>query len=457
MKEKTLSKNKVGGVSAKILAIPVLFIVSVLLVCIVFHIIDVNRSNNNLFNLMQQSGDYQIDATSMMASNTVMSETCNTYLQKPLDEHSESNFGSLMTYVQELTADRRAAKVAERFRGYDVSVDVLLCVERAAEFSEQMNNIQMHAVAVVASVYPLPDIPALEVFSNIELTQEELALNSDERVEYARNMIVESNYVQLRVNVNDNITNCNNMLSQNFAYETEMTKVHINTLRNFLWGEIIAVVVILAYAFVMLYLFIFRPLRLYSKNISENKNIEKNGSIYEMNQLVHAFNGLWEYRNKLESILRKEAENDALTGLPNRYSLERDLMNNSDTNKSVAVIMFDVNFLKKTNDTKGHLAGDRLIRTAASCVKECFGVDGKNNCYRVGGDEFIALMFGFEKDEIKTRMDRFKLALVREDISVSVGFAFSGKQSGVFDFKKLMEEADKKMYEQKKQIHNLED
>lgn len=454
MKNKTLSKNKVRGVSAKIIAVPILLVVIILHISIIFNVIDINSSNSNLYALMQRSGAYQIDATSMQASNTVLSETSSNYIQMPIDNDSNANVGPLMTYVRELDSDRRSPKVAARFRDYDVSYDVLLCIEKASLYSEQIMNIQMHAIAVMSSVYPLPDIPELEVFSDIELTQAELAMSNDERVAYARNMVVESSYAQLRYKVAENVDNCNNLLQQEFAEATEKSEQHVNMLRNVLWIEFSIIILVLGGAFVQLYFFVLRPLRIYSKNIAENKSIDYNSGVYEMNNLVNAFNGLWDYRNKIETILRTEAENDALTGLPNRYCLEHDIIKNNDEDKSLAVLMFDVNFLKKTNDTKGHLAGDNLIRTAASCIKECFCVDKKSTCYRVGGDEFIVLLFDVAKDEIKRRVDKFNLALIREDISVSYGYAYSDK-NGEHDFKKLMEEADKKMYKQKKIIHDI--
>ena len=70
---------------------------------------------------MERSGAYQIDATSMQASNTILSETCNNYLQMPVLPNDDANIGPLMTFVAELDSDRRSPKVADRFGEYDVS------------------------------------------------------------------------------------------------------------------------------------------------------------------------------------------------------------------------------------------------------------------------------------------------------------------------------------------------
>lgn len=119
----------------------------------------------------------------------------------------------------------------------------------------------------------------------------------------------------------------------------------------------------------------------------------------------------------------------------------------------MTVLVFDVNYLKRVNDTEGHLAGDKLIRTAASCIQECFSTDLPGNCYRIGGDEFAAVLRTESEAELKSRIDRFKLALEREKISVSVGYAV-GRMTHDGSFKRLMSDADKSMYDQKKRVHD---
>ena len=173
-----------------------------------------------------------------------------------------------------------------------------------------------------------------------------------------------------------------------------------------------------------------------------------------MRQLVDSYNGMWNRRNKLESILRSAAENDALTGLPNRYCFERDcdMLKDNNGGRPLALLMFDVNFLKLTNDTKGHLAGDRLIRTAAECIKESFGNEDANNCYRIGGDEFVAMIVDCQEKDIQRRISRFEMIQQRERITVSVGYSYTENMDAT-QFKKMMSEADDRMYEQKKQIH----
>jgi diguanylate cyclase (GGDEF)-like protein len=87
---------------------------------------------------------------------------------------------------------------------------------------------------------------------------------------------------------------------------------------------------------------------------------------------------------------QKLAYTDQMTGLNNRTCFNKDFEIASSNPEDVAVIDFDLNNLKRTNDTFGHSVGDKYIKTCASIIQEIF--DGIGKCYRVGGDEFVAII-----------------------------------------------------------------
>ena len=84
------------------------------------------------------------------------------------------------------------------------------------------------------------------------------------------------------------------------------------------------------------------------------------------------------------------AYTDQMTGLFNRTCFNVDFSELEKKPNDVAIIDFDLNHLKHTNDTYGHSAGDRYINNSARIIKEIFSSIGK--CYRVGGDEFVAIV-----------------------------------------------------------------
>lgn len=84
------------------------------------------------------------------------------------------------------------------------------------------------------------------------------------------------------------------------------------------------------------------------------------------------------------------AYTDQMTGLNNRTCFNVDFAKLSENPTDIAVIDFDLNNLKYVNDTFGHSAGDLYINSCGTIIYEIF--NGLGKCYRVGGDEFVALI-----------------------------------------------------------------
>ncbi|NCC65879.1 MAG: GGDEF domain-containing protein, partial [Spirochaetia bacterium] len=81
---------------------------------------------------------------------------------------------------------------------------------------------------------------------------------------------------------------------------------------------------------------------------------------------------------------------DTLTSLRNRSIFMRDLLDiQSSRDASACVVVLDLNYLKKSNDTYGHKSGDELLVEAANLIERSFRGVGK--VYRVGGDEFAVI------------------------------------------------------------------
>ncbi len=159
------------------------------------------------------------------------------------------------------------------------------------------------------------------------------------------------------------------------------------------------------------------------------------------------------YSHKRADTLAKASMVDHLTSLLNRHAFELDkerLASGTLKNNLVCVIA-DVNGLKTVNDTLGHEAGDELIRGAADCLKQCFGIYGK--VYRTGGDEFAALLYLTEEEQ--AQMEDHLANVVgawsgskAKSLSISCGYATRREypSESVHDLFRI---ADKRMYEAK--------
>jgi len=144
-----------------------------------------------------------------------------------------------------------------------------------------------------------------------------------------------------------------------------------------------------------------------------------------------------------------EAQRDVLTGVYNRRGWETFLLAEESRcqkyGHSACVMVIDLDNLKKINDQNGHSAGDKLIKNAAYHL--CETLRKGDIVARLGGDEFGILMIEIDAEEILKTVDRIQKQLEANNISASVGWAIRSHKSTL---QIAVEQADKKMYEQKK-------
>lgn len=148
---------------------------------------------------------------------------------------------------------------------------------------------------------------------------------------------------------------------------------------------------------------------------------------------------------------------DELTGLYNRrgYEVDCEKINRENTLGEYSIIMMDLNGLKSANDNIGHEAGDELIIGAAKCMSNAFA--GLGNIYRVGGDEFVALLKGTREsvEGSVTTFDylttKYKGKLISE-LSVSKGVVVCSEYPDL-TFEELKAMADKLMYADKDEYY----
>lgn len=457
MKKK--KSSYIGGFTANALIVPLGAVLASLMVAIAILTMSVNWRTSDLAELMQESSEYQETATMLQAGTSILSETASSFVQTPViqggPDAGSLNVGPLQMYAQEFNMDRRPQKAKETFEKYNVSDEMMGYIKTAVSASEQMQEMQTHAISLVLSTgLSLPDDPVFANIQTIALTEEEQAMPNEARLGLARQLLFSKDYSLLKSAVAQNVEQCHRIVAEQTEKESEQSKHYIKALRTALWIIISLFAGVMVLDFVLFYRWIVGPLRQYSDDMANDRELKRQGGVRELREMATAHNELLNRRNKLESILRAAAETDALTGLPNRYSLERNIYD-FENKGALAVFLFDVNFLKKINDTEGHLAGDQLLRNAASCIRDNFGEEDSDNCYRIGGDEFVAILRNCTEADVQSKIESFKKELKEKKISVSIGYGFSENAKGG-DLKELMLIADKRMYEHKREIHGAE-
>jgi diguanylate cyclase (GGDEF)-like protein len=166
------------------------------------------------------------------------------------------------------------------------------------------------------------------------------------------------------------------------------------------------------------------------------------------------------FESRTEAIhLNELAKKDALTGVRNKYSYDEEIkvidfaIKGGDTQIGLAI--FDLDDLKGINDTYGHATGDIAIRSLAQLICRVFD---HSPVFRIGGDEFVAVLRGHDYEHAEELVDEFKdlIGTIREDkslgpgerISASLGYALYNKRDG--GVSGLFKRADSDMYERKR-------
>ena len=181
---------------------------------------------------------------------------------------------------------------------------------------------------------------------------------------------------------------------------------------------------------------------------------EENGEMIQVHHLMDTslYMSLYRDMSDYSRALKHQKEHDGMTGLFNKgkfMEMKNTLFAKQET---IAVFNMDLNFLKQTNDTYGHEAGDRLIRKAAESLKK---IEARNVMpFRVGGDEFMVVAIHISRGEAEQLQKRWEAGL--EELNqaddglpcvIACGFAYGDKG---FDLEEVFAQADQRMYEDKK-------
>jgi diguanylate cyclase (GGDEF)-like protein/PAS domain S-box-containing protein len=159
-------------------------------------------------------------------------------------------------------------------------------------------------------------------------------------------------------------------------------------------------------------------------------------------------------RKRSEERIRYQATHDALTGLANYRefldTLEREVRRAERSNHSFAVLLLDLDELKRINDRLGHLAGNRALQRLSEVVKEqCRSTD---LAARYGGDEFAIVLIDADPGMARQIAERVEHALRNDgsDLPLSVSIGIGVYPDDGRTAHELLEAADRQLYQRKK-------
>jgi diguanylate cyclase (GGDEF)-like protein/PAS domain S-box-containing protein len=191
------------------------------------------------------------------------------------------------------------------------------------------------------------------------------------------------------------------------------------------------------------YVFVARDVTEYMKK--EEKLAKRKAEMERMNQLLL----------KSNEVFKQKAEKDSLTNLYNHEYilalLRKEVQHQQHEPKGLSVMMLDIDYFKRVNDTYGHQAGDRVLIKVTELIQGCIGEE--NYAGRYGGEEFLVILRRDQTEEsafavaerIKDSISNCVFENKELHVTISIGVTLFHGES----VHELVKRADKLLYQAK--------
>lgn len=152
------------------------------------------------------------------------------------------------------------------------------------------------------------------------------------------------------------------------------------------------------------------------------------------------------------------AMKDQLTQVYNRNYMQKHLKEKIDQGTTFSLVLGDIDFFKKINDTYGHLAGDEVLKVISKILKS--NLSKKDRIYRYGGEEFLIYLEGMTEIESLALVSKIKndieaATIISDDITLRVTMSFGCYETVSGEsMKAVIEKADEALYSSKENGRN---
>ncbi len=335
-------------------------------------------------------------------------------------------------YFEEVNTTKRREKALECLPKEKVSEKTRNFLQTALNESNELMEKEIYAMKLTALAKgaDLESLP--QEVQKAEISEKDRDLDSEEMMEYARNLVLDFSYQEEKKEIKDNIDYFLGEVVD--ATQTDQQESVSHLTRTMTEQKIFISILFISNiaTFILIIHLIVKPLQIYVKCIREDKRMEITGA-YEFQYLALTYNDIYEINAVNEAMLRHSAEHDALTGLMNREGFEKMRQHLKVTAKPLALLLVDVDKFKSINDGYGHEVGDRVLKKIADLLAENFRAT--DYPARIGGDEFAVIMTdaGPEREVrpiIEKKIQSMNQILTDPTdglpkVSLSVGVAFS--------------------------------
>ncbi|MCR5674310.1 MAG: GGDEF domain-containing protein [Lachnospiraceae bacterium] len=354
-------------------------------------------------------------------------------------------------YFEEADVTRQRDRAIETISREAAGTKADEYLQEAMRCSTNLMEREYYAMCLVLSAQGesedgLSRYPALR---DVRLTDEDLALSADGKMEKALFIVTDESYQQEKDKIEGNTSLCMaDLLGGMFAAQENTSRGLEKRLQ---YQTILLITLLGLFLFFILFVHfsVFSPMRRAIEYIRDNHAIPVEGG-REFRFLAKALNEMRDENRRKTGQLAFESTHDPVTGVYNRTGYEQ-LTEQMDP-ENTAFLLVDVDLFKQVNDNYGHEAGDRALAEVAAALLSNFRP--QDHICRIGGDEFAVLAGGVPRAHADSLVQKigeinrsFREAEQEFPISISVGIAFGETGDAPDD---LFRKADKALYEVKR-------
>lgn len=435
--------NNLKGISIRNANYLIIFAALILYVFILLGMFSISQQYQVLTDETENYISCQKAAADIMEGSNILTEQVRLYAVTAELSYAEA-------YFQEVEIDKRRESALNALGKPHENSDIRTYLQAALDQSNALMETEIHSMKLVSEAqgYRAKDLP--KRLQDAALSAEDLALDDEAKMKKAQDLVFGPEYRDAKSQISDEI-------ADSLSYVLDMTetkqKESADALEKRLFIQRIEISLLFVMNVVIFFcitLLIVKPLQIYIRCIKDNKTLDITGA-YEFKYLALTYNDIYELNATNESMLRKKAERDALTGILNRGTFDQLRTDLKIIADPIALLLIDVDKFKTINDTYGHETGDRALKKVADLLTKTFRTT--DFPARIGGDEFAVIMTKIDetaKDIIAKKAEQMNEILLKGEnglpqISLSIGIAFS--EQG-FD-EGLYKRADQTLYKVK--------
>ncbi len=172
---------------------------------------------------------------------------------------------------------------------------------------------------------------------------------------------------------------------------------------------------------------------------------------------IHYLNSIVDREISKASNMNHMMNTDVLTQLPNRYAFNA-YVSTMEQKKSYYLMILDLDYFKKINDTYGHLLGDKVLIQIAGLIRS--NLRHEDRVFRIGGEEFCIILEDVTEEnggqiakQLCSLISCTALSIA-EPVTASIGASFISTDWQVRQFDQYFSKADKALYKAKENGRN---